>query len=57
VIESTHNNATAEHFPSYPVEFVFRYRYRNRNRNRTIADPARMARLMGRTTVRIMSDS
>jgi len=51
VIESTHNNATAEHFPSYPVEFVFRYR------NRTIADPARMARLMGRTTVRIMSDS
>ena len=57
MIESTHNNATAEHFPSYPVEFVFRYRYRNRNRNRTIADPARMARLMGRTTVRIMSDS
>ena len=55
MIESTHNNATAEHFPSYPVEFVFRYRYRNRNR--TIADPARMARLMGRTTVRIMSDS
>jgi hypothetical protein len=57
VIESTHNNATAEHFPSYPVEFVFRYRYRYRYRNRTIADPARMARLMGRTTVRIMSDS
>lgn len=57
MIESTHNNATAEHFPSYPVEFVFRYRYRYRYRNRTIADPARMARLMGRTTVRIMSDS